>query len=309
MFRDILSSAGPGPGSGRRFYDGTPIAWTDAGGPMSARRVVGVLSVVGAVLGVGTSRVVGSLVAPPAAISRPAEGPTARASVVSRTVDAYLDGILGRNLFDASRIGLTERPPTAEGSLSLLGTIVTSPVALSSALIADATVPGLPVTCSLGHRVQDRLLVAIGYDEVELQREDGTIEVLRWVNPDEGAGVAPQPAEEGIRLTGEGRYAVPRSLLTGLDPGALAAMGRSQVHRGRGGEPDGYRLAGLRKGTLPERLGLQNGDVVHAVADRPLTSAAEAMAAFGALQGRDELCVDLTRRGARSRLCYTLEPD
>ena len=276
---------------------------------MSVRRVVGVVSVVAAVLGVGTSRLVGSLVAPPAAVGRPAGGLTAPAPTVARTVDAWLDGILGRNLFDASRIGLTERPATAEGSLSLLGTIVTSPAALSSALIADATAPGLPVTCSLGHRIQDRLLVAIGYDEVELRRADGTIEVLRWVNPDGGAGVAPQPAEEGIRLTGEGRYAVPRSLLAELDPGALATMGRSRIHRGSGGEPDGYRLAGLRSGTLPDRLGLQNGDVVHAVADRPLTSAAEAMAAFGALQDTDELCVDLTRRGVRSRLCYTLEPD
>ncbi|MCB9679151.1 MAG: hypothetical protein H6737_28875 [Alphaproteobacteria bacterium] len=77
----------------------------------------------------------------------------------------------------------------------------------------------------------------------------------------------------------------------------LPRLGRALLHRGPDGEFDGYRLSAIRSDTLGDRVGLQNGDIVHAIDGHPLTSISEAMEAYAALADAERFHVALTRRG------------
>lgn len=81
------------------------------------------------------------------------------------------------------------------------------------------------------------------------------------------------------------------------DPESASRMGRFLLHRGEDGAFDGYRLSAIRRGTLLDRLGLKNGDVVHRVSGHRLDSMTAAMQAFNELKDATELQVELTRNG------------
>jgi type II secretory pathway component PulC len=59
----------------------------------------------------------------------------------------------------------------------------------------------------------------------------------------------------------------------------------------------GFRLYGVRRGGVLSAIGLENGDVLHAVGDLPLTSPTAALEALPALRRAGHLTLQLTRRG------------
>jgi len=77
-------------------------------------------------------------------------------------------------------------------------------------------------------------------------------------------------------------------------------------HKGSDGEVDGYRLSAIRRGSLFDKLGIKNGDVVHAVNGLPLTNMEGAMSAFQSLQSEDEFSFDVTRRNKKSTFEYEI---
>ncbi|MEZ4317381.1 MAG: hypothetical protein R3F61_07745 [Myxococcota bacterium] len=109
----------------------------------------------------------------------------------------------------------------------------------------------------------------------------------------------PAPVDWGapfrFPVTGQGRD-------VHLDEGDLesldsAALGRALLHRDANGEVDGYRVSAVRLGTLPAKLGLADGDVVHAVNGRELRSVDDALAVVGLLKSEDFFTVDYSRDG------------
>lgn len=87
-------------------------------------------------------------------------------------------------------------------------------------------------------------------------------------------------------------------------------MGRFLLHRGADGEFDGYRVSAVRRGSLLDRVGLANGDIIHSVDGLPLTSLEEAMAAYQTLSDgseRQTVEVEITRRGERQTIAIDLD--
>src|SRR5262249_19757693 len=72
------------------------------------------------------------------------------------------------------------------------------------------------------------------------------------------------------------------------------------------GRASGFRVYGIRPGSLPDRLGLQNGDTVVSVNGLPITTPDEALTVYGELHTARTLSVEILRRGAPVRLEYTL---
>jgi type II secretory pathway component PulC len=83
-------------------------------------------------------------------------------------------------------------------------------------------------------------------------------------------------------------------------------LGRALLHRGSDGVYDGYRLIAIRQGTLPDQLGLKNGDIVRSVAGMELTSVQSALQAYETVRAMDNFCVSLLRRGEPLELCYAV---
>jgi S1-C subfamily serine protease len=122
--------------------------------------------------------------------------------------------------------------------------------------------------------------------------------------PADPADAAAPSADEEVRPP----VAIPRAALSHPD---LAGQGRLAPHVGPERAPDGLRVSGVRHGTVADRAGLQNGDVVHAVNGWPTTSVASATAALDAARRErpPALRVDLTRRGQRRVLEIPLVDD
>ena len=111
-------------------------------------------------------------------------------------------------------------------------------------------------------------------------------------------------ALEGIEEIGELEVGVEAAALQTLlaDPDKVAGMMRVIPHKNGQGELDGFRLSGIRRGTLIEGLGLRNGDILHAVNGLPVTSVEEAMAAHAQLPERGDVRLKLTRRSVPAEL-------
>lgn len=101
----------------------------------------------------------------------------------------------------------------------------------------------------------------------------------------------------GVRQVGDGAYEVDRALVDRVvaSPSALSRTRVQPVEQD--GAVVGFRLYGVRRGSLPTAVGLENGDLVHSVNDLPMTSPAGALEALQALREARHLRVQLTRRG------------
>ncbi len=286
----------------------------------------GAVTAIAAVSGALTSFVLGRVVAveggggeaPALAASEPATSPLA-APARALTERQYLEGILGRNLFDQNKIGV--EPEVAEGAedagatdlnVTLKGTVVAVPDAYSAAFILEDG-KQVALAYGIGQTVLGAEILEIWQDRVKLQRGDGRVE---WLLMD-GVKEAPKPAtaatatpsEEGIEQTGENSYVVSRSTLDEYlsDMEGLSRMARALLHRGADGEFDGYRLSAIRRGSPLDKLGIRNGDIIHSVNGQPLDSMQGAMQAFQSLQSATGLDFEVTRRGQPVKLNYAIK--
>ena len=153
--------------------------------------------------------------------------------------------------------------------------------------------------------------------EVALQAEE--VRGLRARAAAQGAqeGAAP-PAEEAGRLAIEeaaraaircegGRCTVARSLVQAMEAAPEAVLRQARVIPNvKDGKPSGFKLFGIRPGSVPALLGLKNGDVISGVNGRSLASPEAVMAAYSAERAAKRLVFTGERQGAALSLEVTL---
>jgi general secretion pathway protein C len=173
------------------------------------------------------------------------------------------------------------------------------------------------------YRVGDHLggarIAAIDWDRVTLER--GGAETTLDLLPPPRAAPAPPGAAEGaeapprvqprrderIRRTGEDAYLVDRRELAGAvdNLSGLLTQLRS-VAEVRDGRPAGFRLFQIREGSLFQRLGLRDGDVVQRVNGRPIEDPAALLGFLNRLQTEPRVALDIVRAKAPRTLVYDL---
>lgn len=99
----------------------------------------------------------------------------------------------------------------------------------------------------------------------------------------------------GISETGAWRYDVERDLLDNYTGNLRQAstLALTSWHRSDG-EIDGFRVKKVRCGSPLHQLGFRNGDVVHSVNGKPVTSTTQALMAFRKLRRNDRLTLLVT---------------
>ncbi|MCO4748198.1 MAG: hypothetical protein KC912_25615, partial [Proteobacteria bacterium] len=218
----------------------------------------------------------------------PAPAPTS-ARVLSKR--QYIEGILVRNIFDHTAVGKTGGGGGGEGgtmtdlAVRLLGTMVSSNADYSVATVVGEAKDSFPLTYGVGDKMQDATVIAIEQAKVTLRRGSGAVEYLaideeaRPASRAQAKKGAGNEDDDNISKDGDNSYTVERDLvdkyLADLD--ALGRMGRAIPHRGPDGQIDGYRLSGIRRNSLGEKLGIRNGDIIHAANGQALTSMQGAM--------------------------------
>lgn len=238
--------------------------------------------------------------------------------VVALSQRQYVDGILRRNLFDSTAIG---QKSSAEGDTTgvtqsdlkvvLKGTLVAEPAQYSTAFIAEDAKDAQASAYGLGAMVLGAKILEIRDTKVKILR-DGVEEWIimgdEVVSTTTTSGPTPTD-EEGVEKVGENDFVVSRAKLDEYlnDMESLSRMGRALLHRGPDGEFDGYRLSAIRRGSMPDKLGIRNGDIIHNVNGLALNNVQNAMTAFSSLQSESGLKFEVTRRGQPVTLNYDIQ--
>ena len=108
----------------------------------------------------------------------------------------------------------------------------------------------------------------------------------------------PDPLLDTIVRDDDTHMHLPRATVEALlaDP-AKASKGARIVPAVRNGAPDGFKLYSIRPGSVEARLGLQNGDTIHAINGLQLTTADSALVVYPQLRHASHLDVSIERRG------------
>jgi general secretion pathway protein C len=70
------------------------------------------------------------------------------------------------------------------------------------------------------------------------------------------------------------------------------------------GQPDGFIITNIRPGSLYQRLGIVNGDVIQGVNDQKITTADDVVGLFNALKDSDSISLTVKRRDSPITLNY-----
>ena len=233
----------------------------------------------------------------------------------ARSSSWYKRPIVKRNMFDPDAVGAEAVSLESEGTsdlpVKLIATVVTNPAQFSTALIAGDGRGEEPEIYSVGDRLLNEATIEeIHWRKVIIRRDD-RLETI----PMDSKGVEPARSSssnsdsedaDGIQKDGENQYVVPQSVLDNAleDLDKLANQVRVRPHRDSDGNVDGYRLSAIRRGTLLDKLGIKNGDIVHEVNGYPLNSSSGSMTAFQSLQSESSFQFDISRRNNRRTIKY-----
>lgn len=118
--------------------------------------------------------------------------------------------------------------------------------------------------------------------------------------PPELARPLPPGAEQAVACTEEHRCTLDRKYVEELlaDPASLTTQMRVMPSL-RDGVVRGFKLYGIRPGSLPKLLGFRNGDLLVSVNGVALNGVDGAMGAVQGLRRVDSLAVELERKGER----------
>jgi general secretion pathway protein C len=121
--------------------------------------------------------------------------------------------------------------------------------------------------------------------------------------PIAGTSSLPAPGTDQIRQIGPGRFAIGQKYLEARLSNVeelLAAAHAIPV------EGQGFRIRRIRRGSLFEQVGLQNGDLLRRINGIELTSFEAAMQAFELLRAEARVTLELVRDGASQSLDYEI---
>lgn len=216
--------------------------------------------------------------------------------------------ILSRNIFGKTQAASSTLPsPKAASNLKLrlVGTSVT-PGKTPFAIIEDSGKRKQDVF-EIGESVfGNAKLVEITPESVSLEHE-GRLEVLEIEGGARLAARTTDDASASIPSPDQTEFDIQESELQSAlaDLPQLLSQARAVPYY-RGGESIGMRLFAIRQGSLYEKLGLRNGDVVLSVNDNSLSDPSQALRIFEELKQERHIIVQVERDGQPKELQYSI---
>lgn len=231
--------------------------------------------------------------------------------------------ILRRNLFGAQDIEVADQagPAAAENDLKLRG-IATSAAGRSFAVFENVAT-GEQNVFAVGDKVfEGPRLVAVdpaGADVMVRGRkrryeieEEGTGEVAEKTGRDRGdakdkGDKSKKGGGDGVRKTGDNAYLVDRREVehTVANLNEVITQARA-VPVMEGGKGTGFKLFNIRQGSIFQKLGLRDGDIVQKVNDTELTDPSRAVGLLEEIQSMQQIRVNFVRGGRAQTHTYTI---
>lgn len=251
----------------------------------------------------------------------------------ARSASVY-KSIPGRDIFNPAPQKVVEAPPMPKDlTVKLLGVAVHDDPSSSYCVIEDQKQRKQGVY-RVGATLEgtDAQVQSIEWGRVILLR-DGRQEVVEIESPQSGpssssglssrtdssraassgsspsssspSGPASSGAEDRIRLVGEKQYEIDRAEVddTFENLSQVFTQVRAVPHF-EGGKATGFRLFQIRQGSLFEKIGLKNGDVIQKINGQELSDPSRALSMLQELRGESELTVELVRNRQPQTLSY-----
>lgn len=228
----------------------------------------------------------------------------------------YYSVILDRNIFNSAHNPLEGEEgvevAVASSNFKLWGTIAWTPER-SVAIIEDSSTKKVDV-----YKVGDKIG---GYEVKKIERarvylvSGGREEVIELPNitkassftpPSGGSGQLAALSTEGIKQQGN-KFEVPSEFVDKVMGDMSQLMrGAKFIPHFKDGKVEGFKVFGIRKGSLYEQIGLKNGDIVQRVNGVELTGPEQALQVFEMLRNESQITVDIIRGGNNQTLTYTI---
>ena len=235
-----------------------------------------------------------------------------------------------RNIFNPSEKGLkllplaekkasgTEAPETPEagkaplsGSYKLVGTII-GPEANSWAILQQGADRKQRIIRIHGN-IDGGEIIQISRNRILIQR-DGKEEVIFFYEEEaqpRPGGLPPSPAPpaagEVVKKLSANRYVVNREDVSSSVGNINQFMTQARLKPNFvGGRPSGFSVSEIQPGSLMEKLGLQNNDVVKKVNGQAIDKPEDVFQAYSQLQRDSNIELEIERGGRREVLRYEI---
>jgi general secretion pathway protein C len=224
-----------------------------------------------------------------------------RAAVESRHELSDYSSILERGLFGEGK-GPSSAPVAAVSSIyKLIGTIEGE--IFSGAVLEDASGQAF-------YRNHQKLpdgsqIVKVMHDRISIKREDGGITDLQVVDDTKIVNITKPGA--GVRKLSEGKWAVDqREVAAGTENiNQLLTQARALPYMEQG-KTVGFRISEIVPGSLYEKIGLQNGDVIQKINSQDVDEPGKFFQMYQSLKEERNISIDLMRGGQKQTLNYEI---
>lgn len=237
--------------------------------------------------------------------------------------------IMKRNIFDSKAaeriVNLSLKPATGAVTpstlpLELSGTIVFQESRFSVALIKDRNTNKFAYY-GVGDRVQSAIVRQIDRFRVVIEN-DGRLESLELKAAESKLAMTPprlstptftQPSggsasDVSFEEIGPNKFAIPQSFIdeTLSNFNLILTQARMVPNLTPDNKTDGFKVFAIKPGSIFEKLGMKDQDIIKRVNGQDLDSFDKATGLFGALRNEKTISIDIMRNGSRINYSYEI---
>ncbi len=213
------------------------------------------------------------------------------------------NSVLERGLFGDGKTP-TAAPAVETTNFKLIGTIEGD--AFAGAVLEDTTGQAF-------YRMNQKLsdgsqIVKVFRDRVTLRRADGSKTELQIVDDMKIVNIKPSlGANPGVRKIGDGKFAVDqREVLASTENmNQLLTQARALPYVEQG-KTVGFKISEIVPGSLYDKIGLQNGDVIQKINSQDVDDPGKFFQLYQGLKEERNISIDLLRGGQRQSLSYEI---
>jgi general secretion pathway protein C len=229
-----------------------------------------------------------------------------RAGIEPRRELSDYSSILERGLFGDGKAPATGRATAAESSVfTLIGTIEGENFA--GAVLQDAT--NIQAFYRINQKLPDgSMIIKVGRDRITLRKPDGEKIELSIADDTKIVNtVSRGQAASGVRRLSDGKYMVDQREVASSTENLNQVLTQARaLPFVEGGKTVGFRLSEIVPGSLYEKIGLVNGDVIQRVNTEDVSDPAKFFQMYQGLKDERQISIDLLRNGQRQTLNYDI---
>jgi general secretion pathway protein C len=214
--------------------------------------------------------------------------------------------ILERGIFGEGRASSSTAAASAPSQYLLIGTVEGE--AFAGAVLQDAS--NLQTFYRRGQKLPDgSRIISVKRDRITLSQPGGGTIEIQIVDETKIVNVASKPAPgSGVRKLSDGRYMVDQrevaSSTENLSQVLTQARALPYIEQGK---TVGFRISEIVPGSIYEKIGLVNGDVVQRVNAQDVDDPGKFFQMYQGLKDEKRISIDLLRNGQRQTLNYDIQ--